>query len=132
MDQGNADYAELDPERRSLPSLRSLAVGGVVVAVILAGIRYAINRLPVDRGYTFMADFATVPPDDAELKTWLRAQPGVWGPAVSRTKVGRLTHIQVDFGLSHEFGDAPPFPNLSVRCAELGYQGQATPWQFVP
>jgi hypothetical protein len=34
MDQGNADYAEPDSERRSLPSLRSLAIGGFVVAVI--------------------------------------------------------------------------------------------------
>jgi hypothetical protein len=110
-----------------------ISVISIAVLLLVAGAAwYAIQFVPVDFIYGVEAEFEKVPPSDAELEKWVQAQPGVWKAFVERQQVGDQWRLIVTIGMTQNMRRDPPFPDLTRKCEELGYQGQHRPFRDQP
>lgn len=99
---------------------------GVSVAIgALYGVRECFRHFVyASFNYCVEAEFAAFPPDDKQLCSWTKSQPGVVSHTVSVCRVGaerktlRIMFVQV----RNTAGD-PPFPDFEGRCGDLEYRG---------
>lgn len=71
-------------------------------------------------------------PTDKALEQWVQVQAGVWRVFVERQRVGPRWRLVVTVGMTQNQWYEPPFPDLSGKCAELGYRGQQGPFRDQP
>ena len=100
----------------------------LLIAASLATLAWLLARpqLHVSRVYCVSAQFAQMPIDDEPLKDWLKAQDGVVAHTVVTKRLGGKLYVL--FIMSQTFSGRPPFPDLSSKCAELGY-GPPADWK---
>ena len=80
--------------------------------------------------YSVEAEFASMPPDDSRLEQWIKAQPGIVSATAQRDEANpRLLRIYV--GIVQNMFHEPPLPDINLACRELGYRGQAAPFDDI-
>jgi hypothetical protein len=111
--------------------MRRLAIGLNAVAILslIVAAWYGLHSIPADFIYGVEAEFDGVPENDAALEQWTQSQPRVWRAFVEREQVGARTRITVTVGMTQNGWGEPPFPDLTTKCAELGYRGQQGPFR---
>lgn len=109
---------------------------GVVtmVGIALGACRAAALSIPFDVGCSFENRFSQLPADDAALRSWLEAQPGIYRVFVLRRDQEAERHrLEVSYGISSNGWRYPhDLPDLDSKCRELGYSGNDTPFQAIP
>jgi len=95
----------------------------VAVAAILMGCWLAFaSWFRKEMSYAGKATFAAMPPNDHDLRSWLREQPGVVGTSVGTSRPNATTLI-VAFSMSRSLRGDPKLPDLDEECKSLGYRG---------
>jgi hypothetical protein len=104
--------------------LRTLMIAIAAVGIGLAVLREAGRAIKPSIIYSFRADFAEMPPDDAELTDWLRNQPGVIRRTVAVNR--EPSAIRVHWIMSRDLFGNPPTPDCQQQFNRLGYKGLKT------
>jgi hypothetical protein len=97
----------------------------IAVALLAGGAYWAIRTVHADLGYTVMAQFDGMPPDDSGLRRWLRNQPGIRRAWTCRTN----GTVKVFILMSQDLRGKPALPDLDLACSSLGYVRQGDPFR---
>ena len=86
----------------------------VAIFVVAASTWFFYHNLHATSDYSYRIEFTVLPPDDAVLQDWLRAQPGVSKATVTRE--GKQLLVSFEMPGSHTT------PDVLNQCGQLGYQ----------
>jgi hypothetical protein len=111
--------------------MRHALIGIACISAFGAAGWFALHWLPADSIYDLVAEFSSVPTDDAALATWIQAQPNVYRAFVNRERIGNQWRVEVTFGITHN-GWGPAVPNLDLAAANLGYRDPSGKFRDLP
>jgi hypothetical protein len=89
------------------------------VAIILAGIRVAVNSIRVPRSYAVRVEFGEMPSNDEQFEVWLARQPGVRNVCIAR----RSGAIVIYWTMNQTLAMNPPRPDVLEPLNRFGYRG---------
>lgn len=104
----------------------------LVIATGAAALVYCVRHFVyVPFGYSLVATFAKLPPDDERLTEWLKVQPGVSEHTVLVQRIAANNQtLKVIFVQVHNSAHEPALPDLDAQCAAMGYHGQEEPFRI--
>jgi len=112
---------DMAPRRFGILSSLLIAASLATLAWLLLSLQVHVSRV-----FCVSAQFARMPVDDEPLKDWLKAQPGIIPHTVIAKRQGDMLYVR--FIMSQTTSGKPPFPDLSNKCASLGY-GPSADWK---